>query len=72
MKNIHVGSNGVYKLLKGKHLHKAAVPTQFLQDFTFEPIMKKTITFSLDIGKVPDDWRRTSIAAIYLKGEGHL
>lgn len=43
MKNIHVGSNGVYKLLKGKNLHKAAVPTKFLQDFTFElaPIMKK-------------------------------
>lgn len=47
MKNIHVGRNGVYKLLKGLTVHKAAgldaVPTKFLNDFALElaPIMTK-------------------------------
>lgn len=47
MNNIHVGRNGVYKLLKGLTVHKAAgldaVPTRFLHDFALElaPIMTK-------------------------------
>lgn len=56
MKNIHVRSNGVYKLLTGLNVHKAArpdaVPTIFLHDFALElaPIMTKLFKLSLDIG----------------------
>lgn len=56
MKNIHVRSNGVYKLLTGLNVYKAArpdaVPTKFLQDFALElaPIMTKLFKLSLDIG----------------------
>lgn len=78
MSNIHVGSNGVYKLQRGLNVHKAAgpdaVPTIFLHDFALElaPIITKLFQLSLDIGKVPDDWREASIVPIFKKGERHL
>lgn len=56
MKNIHVRGNGVYKLLTGLNVLKAArpdaVPTRFLHDFALElaPIMTKLFQLSLDIG----------------------
>ena len=78
MDNIHVGVNGVCKLLKGLNVHKAtgpdAVPTRFLHDFAVElaPIMTKLFQLSLDTGKVPDDWREASIVPVFKKGERHL
>ena len=78
MDNIHVGVNGVCKLLKGLNVHKAtgpdAVPTRFLHDFAAElaPIMTKLFQLSLDTGKVPDDWREASIVPVFKKGERHL
>lgn len=58
MKNIHVRSNDVHKLLTGLNVHKAARPdkvqTRFLHDFALElaPIMTKLFQLSLDIGSV--------------------
>ena len=74
MDNIHVGVNGVCKLLKGLNVHKAtgpdAVPTRFLHDFAVElaPIMTKLFQLSLDTGKIPDDWREASIVPVFKKG----
>lgn len=70
MSNVHVVSNGVYKLLKGLNVQKAAgldaVPTKFLHDFALElaPIKTKLFQLSLDIGKVPNDWREASFVSI--------
>ena len=78
MDNIHVGVNGVCKLLKGLNVHKAtgpdAVPTRFLHDFAVElaPIMTKLFQLSLDTGKIPDDWREASIVPVFKKGERQL
>ena len=78
MDNIHVGVNGVCKLLKGLNVHKAtgpdAVSTRFLHDFAVElaPIMTKLFQLSLDTGKIPDDWREASIVPAFKKGERQL
>lgn len=67
MNTIHVGRNGVYKLLKGLTVHKAAgldaVPTRFLHDFALElaPIMTELFQLSIDIGKVRNKWRKAYI-----------
>ena len=78
MDNIHVGVNGVCKLLKGLNVHKAtgpdAIPTRFLHDFAAElaPIMTKLFQLSLDTRKIPDDWREASIVPVFKKGERQL
>lgn len=77
MKNIHVRSNGVYKLLTGLNVHKAArpdaVPTIFLHDFALElaPIMTKLFKLSLDIGSARR-LERSINCSHFKKREWHL
>ena len=72
--NIHVGINGVCKLLKGLIVFIAtgshAVPTRLLLDFAMElaPITTNLFQLLLDTGKIPDDQRKASIVPVFKKG----
>ena len=75
--NIHITTNGIYKLLSNLKPHKAAGPdkikTEVLKECN-DPIAQiLTIIFqkSLSTGTIPKDWKHAIVCPAYKKGDKH-
>ena len=78
MPSIKMGLNRVINLLRDLNPHKAAgpdsIPTYILKVAAEEiaPVLSKIFQTSLDIGKIPEDWREAHIVPLFKKGNKHL
>jgi hypothetical protein len=74
MDNIVIQEQGIEKLLKNLNPKKATgpdnIPARILKDFAapLAPILSIIFNRSLEEGKVPDDWCKANVTAIYKKG----
>ena len=80
MEPIELQSKGVHKLLLNLkiHVHKAAGP-DYIPNFILKiaadqmaPIFTKLYQFSSNAGKVPADWKKAFIVAVFKKGKKHI
>ncbi len=75
--DIHIGTQGVLKLLKNIKAHKATgpdgIPGRFLKEYAEELTTMMTTIFQASIhqGQVPSDWKAASIVPIFKKGDKH-
>ena len=75
MNNIYVSEDGVRKLLQKSNPRKATgpdmIPARLLKECAEElaPILAIIYSKSLQTGKVPDDWKKANVSAVFKKGQ---
>ena len=75
--DLHVGVNGVEKLLSKLNTKKASgrdnIPNRILRQCSRElaPALTHIFNISLNTGELPSDWRTADIAPIFKKGNRH-
>ena len=78
MKNINISTEGVYKLLKNQHPHKATGPDEIpafiirAAASQLAPILARIYQHTHDHGEIPQDWRDVLVVPIFKKGERHI
>ena len=77
MSNIHITQNGINKLLSNINPHKASGPDgihgKVLKECkdNISPILTIIFNKSLELGKLPLDWKHANICPVYKKGDKH-
>jgi hypothetical protein len=78
MKNINISTEGVYKLLKKQHPHKATGPDE-IPAFIIRaaanqlaPILARIYQRTLDHFEIPQNWRDALVVPVFKKGERHI
>ena len=75
MNNIYVSEDGVRKLLQKSNPRKATgpdmIPARLLKECAEElaPILAIIYNKSIQSGKVPDDWKKAHVSAVFKKGQ---
>ena len=75
MNNIYVSEDGVRKLLQKSNPRKATgpdmIPARLLKECAEElaPILAIIYNKSIQTGKVPDDWKKANVSAVFKKGQ---
>ena len=76
MEDIEIDEAGIRKLLQKTNQRKATgpdcIPARILKDCTSELAPILTVMFkSLQVGRVPEDWRHANVTSIFKKGTRH-